>query len=211
MDVRAYIHISINKNRYGASGILGRFRTRDLRNCSKSSSIVKKSDLGRETSKELGSRRLRGHFEANLGPTLRPTWAQLGANLGLRRGCFPLWGENDEICAAPKREHDFRPPGGSKTGLDSGLNSIFESSSAEDAISKPFWRLLKRLPADLGPTWGRLGADLGPTWGPKGVREGVRRGSKIALGGLRGPRGHLEAIWAPFGGVLGVNVGSKIA
>ena len=156
-------------------------------------------------------RRLRAAPGPLLGPTLKPTWAQLGANLGLRRGCFPLWGENDEMCAGLRREHDFRPPGGSKTGLDSGLNSIFESSSAEDAISKPFWRLLKRLPADLGPTWGRLGADLGPTWGPKGVREGVRRGSKIVLGGLRGPRGHLEAIWAPFGGVLGVNVGSKIA
>ena len=43
------------------------------------------------------------------------------------------------------------------------------------------------------------------------ISEVVLGGFEIALGGLRGPRGHLDAIWAPFGGVLGVNVGSKIA
>ena len=58
----------------------------------------------------------------------------------------------------------------------------------------------------MGPTWGQLGANLGPRGGPRRGPEG----SEIALGGLRGPRGHLEAIWVPFGAVLGGQLGVEI-
>ena len=187
---------------------MGGSRRRDLRNGSKSSNIVKKSDLGRETSKELGSRRLRGHFEANLGPTLRPTWAQLGANLGLRRGCFPLWGENDKICTALKREHDFRPPGGVQDGPRFGpefdFRIVFGRRCYFEAVLAPLEASSGRLGADLGPTWGRLGANLGPQGGPRGGPEGVQNRSWRPPGPKRSFGGHLGPVWVRFGGQRGV-------
>ncbi len=78
-----------------------------------------------------------GPSRSQLGADLGPTWGQLGAYLGLRRGSFSLKGKNNTICTAPAREHDFRLPGGSKTGSISVRNSIFEVSSAQKAISKP--------------------------------------------------------------------------
>ncbi len=135
--------------------------------------------------------------------------------MGLRRVSFSLRDENDEICTAPAREQDFQPPGGSKTGPDSVRNSIFESSSTQEATSKPFWRLFTRLPADLGPTWGQLGANLGPTWGPGGgVPGGVRRGQNRSWrppGPKKSFRGHLGHVRSHLGARLGVKMGSKMA
>ena len=66
--------------------------------------------------------------------------------------------------------------------------------------------------ADLGSTWGRLGADLGPTWGQLGAPRGGSGGGpervEIALGGLRGPRGQMEAVWDRLGGRFGVENGA---
>ncbi len=156
------------------------------------------------------SKRLRSHFEPTLGSSrsqlgadFGSTWGQLGANLGLRRGSFSLRDENDEICTAPAREQDFQPPGGSKTGPDSVRNSIFESSSTQEATSKPFWRLFTRLPADLGPTWGQLGANLGPWEGYRGESGGGQNRSWRPPGPKRSFRGHLGAHSRPFGGPFG--------
>ena len=57
------------------------------------------------------------------------------------------------------------------------------------------------------PTWGRLGANLGPTWGPEGGPGEGPEAVKIALRGLRGPRGHMEATWGPVWGRLGGQLG----
>ena len=144
-----------------------------------------------------------GRLGANLGPTWAnsgPTWGQLGATSGLRRGSFSLEGRMTKICTAPTRELDFLPPGGSKTGPDSVRNSFFRSSWAQEVTSKPFSRLLKRLPADFWPTWGQLGPNLRPRGWVRGESGGGRNRSWRHPGPKKPYGGHLGACLGPFGG-----------